>query len=214
MAVLQNPTHTMSPASAGTRREPEGYVTARLRDGTEIRIRHVTGDDQPALLAFMQHLSPDSRRMRFFSPACDLRAAAKWAASADGTDHIGILALDDRSQLLGHAACVRMAGARAEVAIEVDDTHRHQGLATILIAKLAREAEQKQIRHFVAEVLPENHEMLDVFHDGFDADCQFAEGEVDVEFPTSAWQLPPSRLGQPRSDAEMTSEPAATAPRT
>jgi acetate---CoA ligase (ADP-forming) len=162
----------------------------------------------------MEQLSPESRRMRFFSPACDLRAAAKWAASADGLDHIGILAIDDRGQILGHAACVRTDGPRAEAAIEVDETHRHQGLATILIAKPAREAEQKQIRHFVAEVLPETHEMLDVIHDGFDADCQLANGEVDIEFPTSAWQLPPSRLGKLRSDAETTSERAATPSRT
>ena len=95
-----------------------------------------------------------------------------------------------------------MYGARAEVAIEVDETHRHQGLATILIARLAREAEAKQIRHFVAEVLPDNREMLAVFNDGFDASRRFADGEVDVEFPTSAWQLPPGRFGHPQPDAE------------
>jgi L-amino acid N-acyltransferase YncA len=168
-----------------------------LRDGTEIRLRHVTQRDEPALMGFMQELTPASRRFRFFSSACDLHAAAKWAASADGTDHLGIVAIDEDGRILGHAACVRMYGARAEVAIEVDETHRHQGLATILIARLAREAEERQIRHFVAEVLPDNHEMLDVFHDGFDADCQSADGEVDIEFPTSAWQLPSDRFGQP-----------------
>ena len=89
-----------------------------------------------------------------------------------------------------------MHGPRAEV----DETHRQQ-LATILIAKLAREAEEKQIRHFVAEVLPDNHEMLDIFHNGFDAHCQSAGGEVDIDFPTSAWQFPSDRFGQPRPDA-------------
>jgi ribosomal protein S18 acetylase RimI-like enzyme len=168
-------------------------VTA-LRDGSEVRVRHVTPDDQPALLSFMQRLSPESRRMRFFSPASDLFEAARWAAGADGTDHLGILAVDPNGQILGHAACCRMDGPRAEVAVEVDEAHRHQGLATILIAQLAREAEEKQIRYFVAEVLPDNHEMLAVFHDGFDASRQFADGEIDIEFPTAAWRLPASRL--------------------
>jgi acetate---CoA ligase (ADP-forming) len=200
VTFIEDRAETTGPRSAGQDGEPDLYATARLRDRTQIWVRHVTYRDEPALLEFMQQLSPESRRMRFFSPACDLHAAAKWAASADGTDHIGILAIDDRDRILGHALCVRLYGARAEVAIEVDETHRHQGLATILIATLAREAEEKQIRHFVAEVLPDNHEMLAVFNDGFDASRQFADGEVDIEFPTSAWQLPPGRFGQPPPD--------------
>ncbi len=87
-----------------------------------------------------------------------------------------------------------MYGSRAEVAVEVDETHRHQGLATILITRLAREAEQKQIRYFVAEVLPDNHEMLAVFGDAFDASRQFVDGEIEIEFLTSAWKFPLSRL--------------------
>ncbi len=142
----------------------------------------------------MQRLSPESRRTRFFSPASDLFEAARWAAGADGTDHLGILAVDRDGQILGHAARCRMDGPRAEVAVGVDEAHRHQGLATILIARLAREAEEKQIRYFVAEVLPDNHEMLAVFHDGFDASRHFADGEIDIEFPTAAWRLPASRL--------------------
>jgi hypothetical protein len=73
-------------------------------------------------------------------------------------------------------------------------THRHQGLATILLVALAAEAEQQDIRFFVAEVLPDNREMLAVFSDGFDASRTAAPSEVDIEFPTSAWRLVASRL--------------------
>lgn len=169
-----------------------------LRDGSEILIRRVPPDDQPALLALMPQLSSESRRLPLFSPACDLLEAARWAASADGTDHLGLVAVDPGDQILAHAARIRMYGPRAEFAVEVDETDRHQGLATILLTRLAREAEQKQISYFVAEVLPDNHEMLAVFNDGFDASHLFAEGEVDLEFPTAAWQLPPSRFGPSR----------------
>lgn len=195
----QTATATIAAHDAGSATAPT-CGTARLRNGAAIRVRHVTPHDEPCLLQFMEQLTPEFRRMRFFSAAYDLRAAARRAASADGTDHIGIVATDDRGHMLGHAACARMYGARAEVAIEVDETHRHQGLATILIATLAREAEQKQIRHFVAGVLPDNHKMLAVFNDGFDASQKFADGEVDIEFPTSAWQLPPDRFGHPQPD--------------
>jgi acetate---CoA ligase (ADP-forming) len=188
---------------------------ARLRNGSEIGVRHVTADDERALLAFMQRLSPDSRRLRFFSPAYDLESAAHWAASADGVDHLGLLALDSHGHILAHAACIRMYGPRAEVAVEVDQSYRHQGLATMLIARLAREAEKKQIRYFVAEVLPENHDMLAVFHDDFDASRRFADGEVDIEFPTTAWHLAANRLAYPESEKHAcisTSPQAAGAP--
>jgi GNAT superfamily N-acetyltransferase len=165
------------------------------RDGRPVLLRHVAADDEPALLAFMQALSVDSRRLRFFSIGCDLEQAAHWAAGADGSDQIGILATDLDGQILAHAVCCRCPGLQAEVAVEVSETHRHQGLATILITRLAAEAEQQGIRFFVAEVLPENREMLAVFGDGFDASRRAAVGEVDIEFPTSAWRLVASRLG-------------------
>jgi L-amino acid N-acyltransferase YncA len=173
--------------------------TATARDGRPVLLRCVAAADEPALLAFMRALSLDSRRLRFFSACCDLDAAAHWAAGADGVDRIGILATDLDGQILGHAVCCRFPGFRAEVAVEVSETHRHRGPATILMTRLAAEAEQQGIRFFVAEVLPENREMLAVFGDGFHASRTVAVGEVDIEFPTSAWRLVASRLGNPQS---------------
>ena len=48
---------------------------------------------------------------------------------------------------------------------------------------------------FVAEVLPENRAMLDVFRDGFDAHVALHEGVGTVEFPTSTWRLARERFG-------------------
>jgi hypothetical protein len=58
---------------------------------------------------------------------------------------------------------------RAEVAVEVADDLHHLGLATLLMFRLARFAEEHQIPCFFAEVLPENSDMLVVFRDGFAA---------------------------------------------
>jgi ribosomal protein S18 acetylase RimI-like enzyme len=173
-------------------------ATATARDGRPVLLRHVAAGDEPALLAFMQALSLGSQRLRFFSACCDLHEAAHWAAGADGSDRIGILATDLDGQILAHAVCCPFPGSRAEVAVEVSEAHRHQGLATILITRLAAEAEQQGIRFLVAEVLPENREMLAVFGDGFDASHTAAVGEVDIEFPTSAWRLVASRLRPPQ----------------
>jgi L-amino acid N-acyltransferase YncA len=159
-----------------------------LRNGVSVQVRSVHPDDRPAVLAFLTELSEPSRQMRFFTAAANLTTAASWAAGADGRNHLGLLALDDAGQIVAHAACCRVYGRRAEVAVEVSERSRHQGLATMLIAELARRAEALGIHAFIAEVLPQNHEMLAVFHDSFDATQSLHAGEVDIEFPTSAWR--------------------------
>jgi L-amino acid N-acyltransferase YncA len=167
-----------------------------LRDGSTVCLRHVEPADAAALLAFMKSLSPESRQLRFFTAACDIDAAARWAASADGDGHIGLVAVDPGGRVIGHAACLRLYGSRGEVAVEVDERHRHRGVATLLLRHLAQDAEQRGIRRLIAEVLPENLEMLSVFDDEFNAAWRFNNGEVDVEFPSSAWQLAPNRPAQ------------------
>jgi ribosomal protein S18 acetylase RimI-like enzyme len=77
----------------------------------------------------------------------------------------------------------------AEVAVEVADRLHGLGLGTIMVERLAEQAEAHGVSQFVAEVLPENKAMLDVFRDGFDASVSFDRGTDAVEFPTSAWRL-------------------------
>jgi hypothetical protein len=71
-----------------------------------------------------------------------------------------------------------------------DDLH-HLGLGTHLVARLARTGSEHGIERFFAEVLPENGEMLTVFHDGFAPTQHRVDGVVRVEFPTANWSLAP-----------------------
>jgi GNAT superfamily N-acetyltransferase len=158
-----------------------------LRDGSWATVRPTTEQDEPALRAFLVGLCLEARRLRFFSAAADLASAAHLAAAADG-EHYGLLAHDELGVLVGHATYVCLDDARAEVAVEVADHLHDRGLATILIERLAADAEERGIMHFVAEVLPENHAMLDVFRDGFDAHVRFRDGADRVEFPTVSWR--------------------------
>lgn len=57
-------------------------------------------------------------------------------------------------------------------------------------------AERHGITRFVAEVLPENRAMLDVFRDGFDAHVACREGVDRVEFPTGAWRTASKRFSR------------------
>jgi L-amino acid N-acyltransferase YncA len=113
--------------------------------------------------------------------------------AAIGPGRLGLLALDSDGALVGHAVALTLSNGRAEVAVEVSDQLHGEGLGTILVERLAELAEMLGIGTLVAQVLPDNRAMLEVFKDGFDASVRWSEGVDMVEFPTSAWRLARAR---------------------
>ncbi len=166
-------------------------TTACMRDGSTVTIRLSTADDEPALFGFLAGLCPNARRLRFFTGAVDVGEAAHLSAESD-PHRAGLLAFDEDGDLVGHTLFIKLGKnkpSRAEVAVEVADDLHGLGLGTILIERLGEIAEHRGVTTFVAEVLPDNDAMLDVFRDGFDAGVHWHEGIERVEFPTSAWRL-------------------------
>jgi hypothetical protein len=168
----------------------------RLRDGLTVSVRTVTPDDEDALWEFLTGLSIDSRRLRFFGVATNLRAQAHLGAAGDDPDHHGVLATVPGRGTVGHAAYERVPNSeRAEVAVVVADDLHHLGLATLLLIRLAQSGEDREISRFFAEVLPENHDMLAVFRDGFAAVTVTGRDVIEVEFPTHSWRAAHARFG-------------------
>jgi L-amino acid N-acyltransferase YncA len=172
---------------------PSPSEIVQLRDGSHVTLRPATAGDEAALRSFLSGLCLEARRLRFFSGAADIDSVAHWA-TATGPDRYGLIAHDRTGAIAGHATYVQLDSARglptrAEVAVEVADDLHGRGLGTILVERLAAIAERRGIARFLAEVLPENRAMLDVFRDGFDARPHFHDGVDSVEFPTSAWRL-------------------------
>ncbi len=191
-------------------------VDVALRDGAPIHVRPVRADDLPALRAFLESLSADSRRLRFFTPAADLGAAARWAAEVDRHERDGLLALTGDGEIVGHAAWARYGpGAdRAEVAFEVSETMRGRGLATILLAHLAFGARAQGIATFVAEVLPENHKMLGVFRESrLPLQVHSEPGVLTVEMPTAFTDEARDRFRQRERLAAVAAMDAVLRPR-
>ena len=162
-------------------------VDVALRDGSSLHVRPVRPEDLPALRTFLSGLSPDAQRLRYFTGAPDIAAAAQWAADVDRRERDGLLATaGDDETIVGHAAWARLGPDRAEVAFEVADAMRGHGLGTILLAHLAFGAHEQGIATFTAEVLPENHAMLGVFRDsGLPLHVRSEPGVLTVEMPTA-----------------------------
>ena len=143
-------------------------------------------EDEAAVRAFLEALSPDATRLRFFSGAPDLQWAARHAIDVDYGDRDGLVATTGKGRVVAHAEYVRAEDGDAEVAFAVADEYQGRGLGTILLAHLAESAAEHGIERFSAEVLPENYRMLEVFREsGFASSMHVQPGSVAVESATS-----------------------------
>lgn len=157
-----------------------------LRDGSTVRVRPPRPDDVERVEDYLIGLSPESRRLRFWSQAIDVGELAKKIVDVDYADHLTLLALHggDDGRMIGGAQYIRAEGDRAEVSLSVADEAQGQGIGSILLGQLAQEAARHGITTFVAEVLPENHRMVNVFRaSGFPVSIRAKPGAIEVEFP-------------------------------
>ncbi len=165
-----------------------------LRDGATVHVRPVRADDGPEIHKFLEALSARSIGFRFFGTP-NLDWATSWSLDVDYSDRFALVAEGGSPHaILAHAAYMRIDATRAEVAFMVADAWQGRGISTILLAHLAEVAERHGISTFVAEVLPHNHRMIDVFRQsGFPAELRSRPDYLEVELPTS---LSPAALAR------------------
>ena len=170
----------------------ESYPTQReadavLRDGSTVHLRPVRSDDETALRDFFAALDPTSQVFRFFSGAIDFDGVARMMASVDYRSHYGLIAERGAERRpVGHGVYIEMEDGVAEVAFAVAGSLQGQGLGTILLAHLAAAAGDNAIETFCAEVLPQNHRMIEMFREsGFPVEIDAGPDGLRVHFPTS-----------------------------
>jgi acetyl coenzyme A synthetase (ADP forming)-like protein len=175
-----------SPVNAEPSYPSEQEADVVLRDGSTVHVRPVRQEDAEAIRSFLEDVSPESIAFRFFgTPSTDWVVA--WSVDVDYADRFALVA-ESGSPLrpIAHAAYVREAEERAEVAFLVADAWQGRGISTILLAHLAGVAQRHGIPTFTAEVLPQNHRMIEVFREsGFPVDLRSSPDAIHVEFPTS-----------------------------
>ena len=158
-----------------------------LTDGGTAHVRPIRPTDADALVALHARLSQETIYLRFFTPHPVLSTLEiERFTQVDYDDRMALIAeLDD--EMVAVARYDRNPGGdgtEAEVAFTVDDVHQGRGLGTILLEHLAVIARAHGITRFVAETLPQNRRMRDLFHAaGFQDAASFTEGVVRVVFP-------------------------------
>jgi RimJ/RimL family protein N-acetyltransferase len=158
---------------------------AVLRDGTAVIVRPMRDDDGDRLVAFHARLSPDSQRLRFFTPHPRLSSQeVDWFTHVDGHERVALVA-EHGGDIVAVARFDRLPhSVVAEVAFVVCDDHQGRGLGTLLLDRLATRAREEGITHLVAETLPENARMLRVLRNFTPAaTSRMSDGVVHVTVP-------------------------------
>ncbi len=187
-----------APESGGA---PESVT---LEDGTEILVRPIGTEDKQALADAFEDLSPESRYRRFFAPLQRLSAQdLAYLTGVDHHDHEALVAVRPTTDaIIGVARYVRSEDpASAEVAVVVGDPWQKRGVASALLDRLVDRARAEGIDHFIAIVMSDNEDALELFRHlaaGASYTRRSASGhtEMVIELPEPGGELADSRLGQ------------------
>ena len=192
-----------APETAHTPEELRGYLAVgRLRGGAAVELRAVRPEDKAALQEGFRHLSLHSVYLRFLAAKRTLTPEELVAITEPGfRRHVVLLVVQAGpagEEILGLGHSIEGDGAcpprRAEVAFAVADAHQGHGVGTLLLHHLGAIAHAKGIGFLEAWVLPENHQMLEVFRNsGYRERELIEEGFVHVWMELPAAHQPGHR---------------------
>jgi RimJ/RimL family protein N-acetyltransferase len=140
-------------------------VETTLPDGLTVLLRQVRAEDAAAVRCLFQGLSERSTWLRFFTVCPRLDRVVGWASEVDNDRRLGLVAIAaDTGQLIAHAGLERdhRQPDRAEFALVVADRYQGRGLGRVLLGRLVEAAQRVGIQWLTAEVLAENHRMLNL----------------------------------------------------
>lgn len=172
-----------------------------LRSGRDVLIRAASSEDVAALELLHERMSADSLRHRFFGTGRGM-AHRYLEHLAHTPDAIALVAVSDR-RVCGLGTAEPIGEGRAEVAFVVDEKSHGLGIGTLLLERIAEEAGRRGIRELVAEVMAENHEMLEVFRNvGYTTSSRWLGDTVHVVIRTDATETHAKAAQARRSVAE------------
>ncbi|SDQ50462.1 Acyl-CoA synthetase (NDP forming) [Quadrisphaera sp. DSM 44207] len=154
-----------------------------LRDGGAAHLRPITPEDAERLQAFHLAQSPESVYLRFFAPMPRLSERdLRRFTTVDHVDRVALVVLVG-DQIIGVGRYDRIDAETAEVAFNISDAHQGRGVGSVLLEHLAAAARENGISRFVAEVLPENRRMVQVFVDaGYEVSRHYDDGVISMAF--------------------------------
>ncbi len=154
-----------------------------LADGRAAHLRPITVDDAEGLVRFYERVSPESKYLRFFAPYPKLSERDVYKFThLDYADRVAFV-ITLAGEIIATGRYDRIDDDQAEVAFLVQDSHQGRGVGQLLLEHLAQAGRERGLRKFVAEVLPENVKMTQVFRDaGYRVEGGFEDGVMHLTF--------------------------------
>lgn len=136
-----------------------------LADGRSVVIRPIRAEDEVRTRDFFDHLSQESRQMRFMKYVKALsEKLIHFFTHVDYEKHMAFVCeaeVDGRPTLVGEARYVANADGRScEFGVVIADDWHKSGIAGLLMEALIRAARANRMETMEGMVLRENHEML------------------------------------------------------
>ncbi len=138
-----------------------------LRDGRPVEIRALRPEDRGDFLAAVRGIGTDSLYRRFFAVKREFsEKEISFFVNVDFVNHVALIAVvqdDGKPVIAGGGRYIVVKPGQAEVAFAVVDEFQGQGIGTILVRHLVAIARRAGLKELVADVLPDNSPMLNVF---------------------------------------------------
>jgi acyl-CoA synthetase (NDP forming)/RimJ/RimL family protein N-acetyltransferase len=154
-----------------------------LRDGSVAHVRPILPTDADRLRRFHAGQSAESIYLRFFAPLKTLSDKDVARFTQVDYDWRVALVVTVNGEIIGVARYDRIDGTTAEVAFHISDAHQGKGVGSVLLEHLAAIGQECGVAKFVADVLPQNRKMIQVFTEaGYEVNYHFDDGVIAVAF--------------------------------
>lgn len=169
------------------RESSNARVAVLMSDGSPATIRPVAAGDRDALLALHDGLDEQTLRMRFFNVSRSSgRHYVHHVLDGEPGPVVSLVAVVEGT-IVALGTAERITPGEAEVAFVVADALRGHGLGTLLLEQLAATCDRLGVTRLVADVLPDNRAMTQVFDDaGFELDKHLESGVIRYELRTTS----------------------------
>ena len=166
---------------------PAQYICPwKMKDGTQVVLRPIRPEDEPAMVTFHETLSDRSVFLRYFhmenlsSRVAHARLLRKCFIDYDREIALVAVVMNHakgKHEIIAVGRLSRTHGTRdAEVAVLVTDQYQHRGLGAELLSRLIQIARDEKVERIVATILLENMAMRSLI-----SRCGFQiQGDADM----------------------------------